>query len=149
MANFEGQLEFTDGDGGKARRTYYFVAADRTAALAKLQGIAEAADAIVLGQITDASLKESVSISGWTLKATANGDKEVQGVFIGRVTGNYRYETSLPTFDIASYTTPGGAIDLADPDVYAFAETGLVLNGFTDYRYTDVIAIDSGKERFG
>jgi hypothetical protein len=149
MPNYVGELEWTDGDGAKAKRVYYGVFADRAAAVAALQGLAENADVITLGEITDATLKESVDISAWTLKSTNAGDKEIQGVFIGRVTGNFRYETSLPTFNVGAYTLPGGAIDLADPDVFAFAQTGLVLGGFRDYRFTDIIAIDSAKERFG
>lgn len=149
MPNYVMDLEFTDGDGGSVKRTYYGTYADRAAAVAALQGIAENADVIILGQITDAGIRESVDISGWTLKDTPAGDKEVQGVFKGRVTGNYRYETSLPTFNTAAYTVPGGTIDLTNPDVYAFAQTGLVAGGFRDYRFTDIIAIDSAKEKFG
>lgn len=151
MANFEFRLEFLDGDGSRVKRTYYVTAADRATAEAKIQGLAEAAQNLILGAIVGADIVEQLDIAGWSLllPADAASDKEIKGVFKGVVTGGYNYETSLPTFDIATYTLPGGAIDMNNNNVYAFAQTGLALGGFTDYRYADITAITSGKEKIG
>jgi hypothetical protein len=148
MANFEAQIEWTDGDGGKPKRTYYLVAADRAAALTRLETMAELADLVTLGAITGVWLKESVDISAWTLKSSADGDKEIKGVFKGRVTGNFDYETSLPTFDITNFTSPGGGINIGSGATQNFVNE-LVSGGWADYRHTDVIAIDSGNEKIG
>lgn len=151
MANFKATLTFLDGDGSETTRQYHVVAVDRAAAVAKIQGLAEAAQDLILGAVVGASITDVLDISTWGVNAApaANSDKEIQAVFKGRVTGNYPYETSLPTFDKDTYAQPGGTIDLTNPTVFAFVQTALVLNGFTDYRYADIISITEGKERIG
>lgn len=151
MANFEAQIEWTDGDGSKVSRTFYLVRVDRAAALTALYDLALNADNCTLGAITGVWLKEAVDFSAWGLKVTANGDREVKGMFKGRVTPDgmvaYPYLTSLPTFNPA-LTEPGGSIDITVNPVASFV-VALVGSGFTDYRFTDIAIIDSAKERIG
>lgn len=151
MANFEAQVTFLDWDGKDTSRTYHLQAVDRAGALAKLQGLVEAADNIIDGQITAVSLKDNLDISAWNIKQAPNikADKEVKVLFEGKVAGNFNFRHTLPTFSKEAYTIQGGDVPLDDPDIYAYAETALVLNGFTDYRYADIISINAAKEQIG
>ena len=150
MANFECRLNFLDGDGATPNRTYYVVAVDRADAVNKLRGLAEAADDIILGQITGAQIVEDVSIAGWALKGAPDptSDAEIQVEFRGQVTGGYPYKTSLPTFDKDTWSAPGGGVAITGA-VFAFANTALRDGGFADYRYADVTNISSAKEKIG
>jgi multisubunit Na+/H+ antiporter MnhC subunit len=150
MANFIIGLSLLDSDGDTSSMQVYYSGADAAAALAFGQGLASAVDDLTLSQVTGMSITQDAALPGG-LKAApaANSDNEVKGRFLFRSAAGYPARISIPGFDKDNFTVVGGDIDTADPLVFAFAETAIVLGGATTSHFEDITALARAYEAFG
>lgn len=149
MPLFHAVFSVLDSEGRQATFEAHTDALNLTDATTRFQGVAEAADAIILGRIVDVSISQSVDITSWTLKATNEGDRRYGGRFNFVTEGGYSMRVTLPTFDPAFTVEGTDAINQADPDVFSFWSTAMVGGSLSDYRGDDITSLRSAYEVHG
>lgn len=149
MALYHAVFSVLDSEGRQSTFEAHTDAVDLANATTRFQGIAEAADAIILGRIVDVQISQSVDISGWTLKATNGGDRRYGGRFNFVTAGGYSMRVTLPTFDPQFTQSGTDTIDQDDPAVYSFWSTGMVGGALSDYRGDDIASLRSAYEVHG
>jgi hypothetical protein len=150
MANFIVGFSVLDADGDSSDVSIHFSGADLAAAQAFATGVVQAADTLIGGQVTEVRITQSMALPGGIKGApVANSDNEVKGRFIYQSAAGFKSRVSLPSFLKDTYTVVGGAIDTADPDVFAFNDTAMIGGGATTSHYEDLTALVSAREAFG
>lgn len=155
MPQYRINVTFLDKDGHTSPVETYVQAADEAAATAKAIDFANLTDNITLGQITKIAVSREVALNtaGLSLKTApqTGADREVKGTFSFGVTGGFKSQLSIPTFDKETWTVTGGAID-ADADAGTNAPSLFVIamvdGNYTDYRGGDLNSYLGGRESF-
>lgn len=162
MANYKWSITFQDVGQPPQTATAegYFVGADQAAALAYIQGIAEALNnpapagagalPLTLGKIISVNLSQAVDYSGWVIRpaAVAGAENQKGGRFIFATGLNYNTRMTIPTFNEALKLSTG-YIDLTNPAVFAFYQTGVIDGGGADNRYDDLTVLNEAYFTYG
>lgn len=149
MALYHAVFSVLDSEGRQSTFEAHTDAVDLANATTRFQGIAEAADAIILGRIVDVQISQSVDITGWTLKATNGGDRRYGGRFNFVTENGYSMRVTLPTFDPAKTVAGTDSINQADSAVFSFFDTAMIGGNASDYRGDDITSLRSAYEVHG
>lgn len=149
MALYHAVYSVLDSEGRQSTFEAHTDAVDLANATARFKGIAEAADAIILGRIVDVQISQSVDISGWTLKSTNEGDRRYGGRFNFVTEGGYSMRVTLPTFNPAKTVAGTDSINQADSEVFSFFDTAMIGGNASDYRGDDLTSLRSAYEVHG
>jgi hypothetical protein len=154
MALYRINLTFLDSDGDQSNVETFVQAADEATATQKAKDFANLCDNITLGQINKIALTQQIALNaaGLTLKSApvAGSDREVKATLSFGVTGGFKSQISIPTFDKDAWTVTGGAVDGTDggSNAPSLLITALVAGNYTDYRNGDLNAYLGGRESF-
>lgn len=151
MANYQFSFPVTDEGGRVSNVSGYLVAADQSAADARMTILMQTVDALVGGVIgTTYNLIEERTVAPVGIKTSADvgADRRKKGKFTFNDSAGHPKLISLPSFDDVVFGLPDGTINLANGTVTAFVSE-ITGQAYATNRYEDLVTLAKAVESFG